>query len=604
MGTTAQKLTYLNDTKGLLKDSINSLGGNITSQTTFRQYATELDSIYSNLPKVSGTGSILSLTPTLKGRLGSVLKGNTFQQTYTGKNLLKNTSTNSGDNNYWTSYSTFDEAAGELTRNTTTTSETFITHVLNGLKSNTTYTLSFLAKSNGYVNSMDTFCYNSSAQGVKTKNHGRPTTTFQKYIFTFTTASDVIYGTGTVIRFDNNGSTQSGTEAILTIKDVMLVEGEDTDFEPYVGGTASPNPDYPQTIQSVTGLQNIKLYGEQLYNVNDIDIISGLTVDSEGWITGTVNNTSGSSTKYLNCFTPISNLLKTNTTYKVIVEIKSRTGNFRSMVITNNGSSSQANTNNEISQSIIQNNSVVVRNFITKSDFTNCTTMLRTYIPFDAGQSGSITFRISVVENMSITPETFVYEPYQTPQEYDINLGNIKLNKIGDYQDYITGTPDNWSIKRQIGSVVLDGSENLENWTSGTNTIGFKLTNVSNLKNIESSSSENIVISNYFTKALTQNALTGNDVEGFATTNSNFYFKINKTTANSLANFKTWLSTHNTEVDYVLATETTEAITNQEIINQLNEIYYLQSYNGTTNITITSEDLELIMTASAIKGEA
>lgn len=79
MGTTAEKLTYLNTTKGKIKDGINNLGGNITSETTFRQYATELDNIYSKLPKVSGSGTSLSLTPTLKGKITSTLKGNTSQ---------------------------------------------------------------------------------------------------------------------------------------------------------------------------------------------------------------------------------------------------------------------------------------------------------------------------------------------------------------------------------------------------------------------------------------------------------------------------------------------------------------------------------------------
>lgn len=79
MGTTAQKLTYLNDTKGLLKDSINNLGGSITSSTTFRQYATELDTIYSKLPKISGKGTAINLTPTLKSRINSELYGDTSQ---------------------------------------------------------------------------------------------------------------------------------------------------------------------------------------------------------------------------------------------------------------------------------------------------------------------------------------------------------------------------------------------------------------------------------------------------------------------------------------------------------------------------------------------
>ena len=83
MGTIAEKLTYLSGTKDKLKESINNIGGSITSETTFRNYASQLDTIYSNLPKTTGTGSSLSLTPTLKGKLnyteGKVLLGNTTQ---------------------------------------------------------------------------------------------------------------------------------------------------------------------------------------------------------------------------------------------------------------------------------------------------------------------------------------------------------------------------------------------------------------------------------------------------------------------------------------------------------------------------------------------
>ena len=79
MGTIAEKLTYLNETKSELKDSINNLGGNITSETTFREYATELQDIYDNIPKTSGENSNLSLT-TIKGRIQTdKLEGNTSQ---------------------------------------------------------------------------------------------------------------------------------------------------------------------------------------------------------------------------------------------------------------------------------------------------------------------------------------------------------------------------------------------------------------------------------------------------------------------------------------------------------------------------------------------
>jgi hypothetical protein len=38
MGTIANKLTYLNETKEQFKDRINSLGGEITNNTPFRDY--------------------------------------------------------------------------------------------------------------------------------------------------------------------------------------------------------------------------------------------------------------------------------------------------------------------------------------------------------------------------------------------------------------------------------------------------------------------------------------------------------------------------------------------------------------------------------------
>ena len=76
MGTIAEKLSYLNTTKSKIRDSINLTGANLTSEDTFRSYASKLkkgyidiinngiDTLYNNFPKVSGIGSNLSLTPT------------------------------------------------------------------------------------------------------------------------------------------------------------------------------------------------------------------------------------------------------------------------------------------------------------------------------------------------------------------------------------------------------------------------------------------------------------------------------------------------------------------------------------------------------------
>jgi hypothetical protein len=64
---------------------------------------------------------------------------------------------------------------------------------------------------------------------------------------------------------------------------------------------------------------------------------------------------------------------------------------------------------------------------------------------------------------------------------------------------------------------------------------------------------------------------------------------VDKNKVYDLAQWKTWLSTHNVSVYYVLATPTVEEITDSSLINDLNNLEDAKSYNGTTNITITAE---------------
>ena len=93
MGTTSEKLTYLNGTKQLLKQKINNLGGSIDEQTTFRQYANQLQNVYDNLPKTEyQEGTEVNLGKTIKGKLdyenGVVGIGDTSQKSYEGYNEL------------------------------------------------------------------------------------------------------------------------------------------------------------------------------------------------------------------------------------------------------------------------------------------------------------------------------------------------------------------------------------------------------------------------------------------------------------------------------------------------------------------------------------
>lgn len=60
-----------------------------------------------------------------------------------------------------------------------------------------------------------------------------------------------------------------GDSSLTITNKYMLCKGTDTadtSFEPYVGGQASPNPDYPQLINNIKGVENIWFGGESTTN--------------------------------------------------------------------------------------------------------------------------------------------------------------------------------------------------------------------------------------------------------------------------------------------------------------------------------------------------
>ena len=85
----ANKLSYLGETKEKIREGINKLGGGLSTSNTFRSYADKLDEIYDSLPKVEESDvESATLEGTIKGGLDINLKGNTSQDSTTGKNLF------------------------------------------------------------------------------------------------------------------------------------------------------------------------------------------------------------------------------------------------------------------------------------------------------------------------------------------------------------------------------------------------------------------------------------------------------------------------------------------------------------------------------------
>ena len=225
------------------------------------------DEIYSNLAnltsKITASGGLIwdslgSATTTAEGtnftifgttaedNLESVqLKGQTEQASYTGKNLyqLRTTQTqngitftNNGDGTF--NISGTATAQAEFTLHTTTAQSRII--------AGQTYTLSSSAPVTNQ--GIQYYIHNTNSSGI-----------WQNTIMAFNTDGTRTAGTtGDYVDFRVvifSGKTVNYTN----VKTQLELGSTATSFEPYVGGTASPNPDYPQTVQTVTGTQTITI---------------------------------------------------------------------------------------------------------------------------------------------------------------------------------------------------------------------------------------------------------------------------------------------------------------------------------------------------------
>ena len=180
---------------------------------------------------------------------------------------------------------------------------------------------------------------------------------------------------------------------------------------------------------------------KNLLNINDRqDITSGYSVDKDGWITLTYDNTNGTSTKYFNFFTKNLNL-KTSTKYNAIVEIKNVTGTGQLTLVSIYNYQGQSTSSKAYSFSSLSNNSIKNYIFTTRSDFTSISAGIRTYTQFQKGQSGSITFRLSVVEDIYTNENNFVYSSYNA-NKYNCVIFNTSLTIDGGIKEILKATAE------------------------------------------------------------------------------------------------------------------------------------------------------------------
>ena len=207
--------------------------------------------------------------------------------------------------------------------------------------------------------------------------------------------------------------------------------------------------------------------------------------------------------------------------------------------------------------------------------------------------NANVTFNNFIIKpQIELGTTATTYEPHQG-KELSLNLGTIELCKIGNYQDYFYKSGSKWYLHKEIGKVVLDGSESsFSTVASSGSYYHISLLNVNNIKNFGSQRTTNIFINN-FSKSTVDNY---NSVFQYE---DDIYFYLPEGMSTKQA-FVDLLGSTNSVLYYVLNNTIDTEITNTTLISQLEAIYNAPLYEQ-TNITQTNNDLPMVLDITACK---
>lgn len=556
--STANKLTYLNSTKQAIKQAINEDFEVIDNNTTFREYADEISSNnakYKDLIPKETKNATNTLDISNSAGLDKALVtqyGNSYQETTTGKNLFNQDNISSIGSEGGT-YSN-----GVITTNQVTSSGTsnFVVY------SNNSITLT----PNTYYLSMDiriksgTGSFNKTNDGITDwTSVSRPTlsTTFQRYVYSHTYTSNKNFDR-MLIQFI------SSTNAVYEITNIMLSTSSDTNYEKYTGGNPAPNPDYPQEIVNISGKSTLKDVGKNLFDISKVERGASYSYGTSGSVPTSSSSDARATLSPNNAIKVQPNTTYTfnhNSTWRISL------GQLTSGKVSLGDSGWKTSSAMPLTITTGATCEYVGFNF-SKSDNSTIT---------DNDWNTFINSEIQLEESSTAT----TYEAYKE-QSYTINLGDIELCKIGDYKDRIYYSSGKWYLEKNIGNVVLDGSEN---WQYYTGNVLFLETITDYLQTTGIT-----CICNYYLTQQNPNSTLGmiDKHIAFRSSGSKLFY-IKDTTYSDSGTFKNWLSTHNTEVYYPLATSTTTEITENNYPTLYNQLNNIKLYEGVNHITMTNE---------------
>ena len=504
----------------------------------FKYSATEGTLTIDASDTVSGEGSDIALNGTAEAPFTTLRhKGNATQETTTGKNLLN-----------------YGQLAYSFPVNTNT--RTVVGSI--NLTAGTTYYITYdvqtatstSQRNTPYLEINGTQYYESTTSNYN-KTTGRKTWQY------------VAQTTGTY----TFGYWCHTPNVAVNIANFMVSTSSDNTFEPYTAG-ASPNPDYPQDINVVTGDSTVKITGKNLACV-ELDTTShGITYTSDGLgaliMSGTSDAVSSFRPTSLNNFIH----LKAGQAYTL--------------------SANNAAINGNVTIRLAYSNGVIFYSGFTLTEVNRKAAFAATQdalVSVEMRIANGTTLNDFVVRpQLELGNQATAYEQFKG-QSYVIPFGDTYLAKVGNYADEPVKVGDTWYIRRAVGKAVLTGGAGIGQYNSTNNWFYVPYSSIS----ADAGVNNGAIMSDYFTGTTSTAMSQDTSANGLCSMSTNNIF-IRNTSYTTTADYRTWLASHNTTIYYALATPTDEAITDQNLIDALDGLYnQAHAYKGQTNIAASAE---------------
>lgn len=325
-------------------------------------------------------------------------------------------------------------------------------------------------------------------------------------------------------------------------------------YEPYVGGEPSPNPDYPQEVNTVTGDSTLKITGKNIldyYNIVFRGNNAHIYVNEDDYIYDENTSSDGRTWGYSHSQWHLTLPAGTYTLSLQFLEQSTQGDN-------------TAGIYDDNSSYIVGLFSLANADFISKTFTLNKTTNIGILIK---GYNG--VYRVQLEEGNTATE----WEEYKE-HVYPISLGNTELNKIDNYADTIYYEDGDWYLEKKIGKYVVTGTETLA-WEDSIPRIYFNfVTTITNNDIFPSTSGTMPLIkcNNYFVTTL--DGLYGTDyssrVDDSITLSQNNYVSFRRSKWTDRATAISEIT--GSKLYYVYKNPIKEKITDSTLLNQLNAI--------------------------------